>query len=117
MGLQDTRAGVTQAKVNNDASSLVFLEILALAIAIGIGTSSWRRGGGILLGGLPALSIPVPNIIFYLTMTATWPLVSYHIGSAVGQIGANYAIAAIAGLTSFGAHLAAIEWLEDMGRS
>ena len=41
MRIRDTRAGFTQAKFNEDASSFVIFEILVLAVAFGIGMQSW----------------------------------------------------------------------------
>ena len=48
-------------------------------------------------------------------MTAAWAVAGYHIGEEIGQDGANYVIAVIAGLISLGAHLGAIEWAGDIG--
>ena len=58
---------------------------------------------------------PVLNILFCIAMTAAWADAGFHIGEAVGQDGANYVIAIIAGLISLGAHLGAIECAEDLG--
>ena len=115
MTIQNTRAGFTQAQFNDDASSLVIFEVLLIAVAFGIGMQSWWWGGGIFLGGMIVMATPVLNILFCLAMTAAWAVAGFHIGEAIGQEGANYVIAIIAGLISLGAHLGAIEWTEDMG--
>ena len=115
MSIRTTRAGFSQAKFNDDASSLVVFEILLIAVAFGIGTQSWWWGGGIFLGGMIVMVAPILNILFCLAMTAAWAVAGFHIGEAIGQDGANYVIAIIAGLVSLGAHLGAIEWAEDMG--
>ena len=115
MTIRNTRAGFTQAQFNDDASSLVIFEILLIAVAFGIGMQSWWRGGGIFLGGMIVMATPVLNILFCLAMTAAWAVAGFHIGEAIGQEGANYVIAIIAGLISLGAHLGAIEWAEDIG--
>ena len=114
MTIRNTRAGFTQAQFNDDASSLVIFEILLIAVAFGIGMQSWWWGGGIFLGGMIVMVTPVLNILFCHAMTAAWTVAGYHIGEAIGQDGANYVIAAIAGLMSLGAHLGAIEWAEDI---
>ncbi len=116
MSIRDTRAGFTQAKFNEDAIGIVGLEIVALAIAVGIGKSSWWWGGGIFLGGMVIINIPVLNILFSLVMTAAWGLVGYVIGEAIGHEGANWVIGTLAGLVSLGAHLGAIEYAEDIAR-
>ena len=115
MAIRNTRAGFTQAKFNHDASSLIIFEILLIAVAFGVGLQSWWWGGGIFLGGMIVMVTPVLNILFCLAMTAAWAVAGFNIGEAIGQEGANYVIAIIAGLISLGAHLGAIEWAEDMG--
>ena len=115
MSIRDTRAGFTQARFNDDASSLVIFEILIIAVAFGIGMQSWWWGGGIFLGGMIVMVTPILNILFCLAMTAAWAVTGFHIGEAIGQEGANYVIAIISGLVSLGAHLGAIEWAEDLG--
>ena len=58
---------------------------------------------------------PVMNTLFCIAMMALWAVAGFHIGEAIGQEGANYVIAVIAGLISLGTHLGAIEWAEDLG--
>ena len=41
MPIRDTRAGFTQAKFNEDASSFIIFEILVIAVAFGIGMQRW----------------------------------------------------------------------------
>ena len=115
MTIRNTRAGFTQAQFNDDASSLVIIEILLIAVAFGIGMLSWWWGGVIFLGGMIVMATPVLNILFCLAMTAAWAVAGYHIGEVIGQDGANYIIAVIAGLTSLGAQPGDIKLGEDMG--
>ena len=114
MSIRDTRAGFTQAKFNDDASSLVIFEILVIAVAFGIGMKSWWWGGGIFLSGVIVMVTPIFNILFCLVITAAWAVTGFHIGKAIGHEGANYVIAIISGLISLGTHLGAIEWVEDL---
>jgi len=115
MSIRDTRAGFTQSRFNEDAMNLVALEITALAVAVGIGKSSWWWGGGRFIGCAMVLAIPGLNALFALALSAAWAGVGFAIGMAVNQNGANYVIAAIAGLASLGCHLGAIEWATDIG--
>ena len=50
----------------------------------------------------------VLNILFCIAMTTAWAVAVFDIGEAIGQDGANYFVATIAGLISLGAHLGAI---------
>jgi hypothetical protein len=77
-----------------------------------------RAGGGEVessLEGMIVMVTPILNILFCFAMTAAWGVAGFQIGKAIGQDGANYVIAIIAGLISLGAHLGAIEWAKDMG--
>ena len=114
MAIRNTRAGFSQAKLNDQASSLVIFEIIVIAVAFGIALQSWWWGGGIFLGGLFVISTPILNIIFCLMMTFAWAVVGYQIGDELGQEGANIVISIIFGLISLGAHLGAIQWAEDI---
>ena len=49
-------------------------------------------------------------------MTYIWGVIGYQIGEEIGQEGSNWMIAIIAALISLGAHLGAIEWVEDLNR-
>ena len=116
MSITDVRAGNSQSRFNDDASSLVFTEIAIIAIAIGIGMSSWWWFGGVFLGGAVIMAIPYLNILFALAISAAWGYVAYHIGNTIGQDGANVVLCIIAILVSLSLHLSAIEWTVDMGR-
>ena len=70
MAIRSTRAGFTQAKFNDDASSLVIFEIIVIAVAFGFGMQSWWWGGGIFLGGVIVMVTPILNILFCIAMTA-----------------------------------------------
>ena len=115
MSIRNTRAGFTQAKFNDDASSVVIFEILVIAVAFGIGMQSWWWGGGVFLAGVIVMSTPILNVVFCYAMSALWATAGFQIGNEIGQDGANYVIGILAGLISLGFHLGAIEWAQDMG--
>ena len=115
MSIRNTRAGFTQAKFNDDASSVVIFEILVIAVAFGIGMQSWWWGGGVFLAGVIVMSTPILNVVFCYAMSALWATAGFPIGNEIGQDGANYVIGILAGLISLGLHLGAIEWAQDMG--
>ena len=115
MNIRDTRAGMTQSRLNEDAMSIVGLEIAAIAVAVGIGKSSWWWGGGTFIGCAAILGIPGLNILFSIALSAIWAGIGFALGTGINQSGANYVIAAIAGLASLGFHLGAIEWASDIG--
>ena len=68
MSIRDKRAEFTQAKFNDDDSSLVIFEIIVIAIAFGIEMQRWWWGGGIFLGGMVVIVTLVINILFCITM-------------------------------------------------
>ena len=115
MKIRNTRTGFTQAQCNDDASSLVSFEILLIAVACEVGMQSWWWRGGIFLGGMIVMVTPVLYILFCLAMTAAWAVAGNHIGETIGQDGANYVIAIVAGLISLGAQPGDIKLGEEMG--
>ena len=117
ISIRDVRAGNSQSRYNDSAINFFIFELLVLSIAVGIGKSSWYWGGGTLLGGMIIIYIPIVNIFFSLLMTYVWGVIGYQIGEAIGQEGANWMIAIIAALISLGAHLGAMEWVQDINRT
>ena len=114
MSIRGTRAGVTQASFNEDAMGCFSLEVVALAIAVGIGKSSWWWGGGTFLLTLVVMATPGLNHLFSVGISFAWGLVGFSIGTAFKQQGADWVIAIISFVISLGIHLGAIQWAEDI---
>ena len=114
MSIRNTRAGFTQPKFNDDASSVVIFKILVIAVAFGIGMQIWRWGGGVFLEGVIVISTPILKVVFCYAMSTLWAAANFQIDNEIGQGGANHVTGILARLISVGFHLGAIKWAEDM---
>ena len=109
------RRGVTNAKFNEQMSSVLIYEIIAVAVAIGLITESWWWGGGAFLGLIVLVSIPSTGMIISMLFGVAWGAVGYFVGGALFGESASWVIAGIAGLCGYGANEAGRQYLEDLG--
>ena len=72
MSVGSTRKGVTQAKFNEDASNVIYAEILIISGIMGFSFSSWYVLGSMLIGLIICLNIPILNIIMSLFLSVLW---------------------------------------------
>lgn len=114
MNSGEVRKGVTQAKFNADYANVVFGEIGLIAIAVGVYCQSWYVFGGVLLGLICTMMIPLLNIILAITLSVIWGGIGYEIGTFFSTQ-ASYVICGLSFLSGIGIHLAAIEWSKDIG--
>ena len=138
MAVGSTRKGVTQAKFNDDASNFVFAEIGILSGVVGYYYSDWYIFGGMLVGLIICLYIPIINIFMGLGLSVLWALVGaaitcffqdiniqnptdifdltdiYEFLAVLFSTPASQIIGGILFLSSLGMHLATIEWTRDL---
>ena len=131
MSAGSTRKGFTQAKFNEDLSNLIYGEITILSAVAGFYFSSWYIFGGMVVGLIVCLLIPVVNIITGVILSCLWAIVGATLVAAFQQpdievsSSLQYLIAIfstpasqiIGGslfLFGLGAHLGAIEWTRDV---
>ena len=135
MSVGATRKGFTQAKFNEDAVNIIFGEILILSCSAGFYYSSWYVFGGMVIGLIVCMYIPVINIIMGLGLSCLWAIMGatvvcffqdVQISDITDFIGflttvfstpASQVIGGILFLSGLGAHLGAIEWARDVGDS
>ena len=135
MGVGATRKGFTQAKFNEEASNLIFGEIFILSGAVGFYYSDWYIFGGMIIGLIVCMFIPVINIIMGVILSFLWAIAGatgacffqdVHISepsnvieilSTVFSTPASQVIGGILFLSGLGLHLGAIEWTRDVGDS
>ena len=134
MSSGDTRKGFTQANFNSDAFNIVAAEILFISVAVGYAMSSWYVFGGLLVGMIIALMIPVINILMLILMSILWSFVAgilmlafyYDLdteNNSFSNITSIYdmfsypgcvVVAGLVFVMSVGAHLGAIEYGKDL---
>ena len=135
MSVGSTRKGFTQAKFNDDAVNIIIGEIFVLSCAAGFYYSSWYVFGGMVIGLMVCMYVPVINIIMGLVLSCLWAItgatvvcffqdvkisdISDFIGflTTVFSTPASQVIGGILFLSGLGAHLGAIEWARDVGDS
>jgi hypothetical protein len=141
MSVGFTRKGVTQARFNDDASNFVFAEIGILSGVVGYHYGDWYIFGGMLVGLIICLYIPIINIFMGLGLSVLWGLIGAAITCFFQDINiqnptdifeftdiyeylvvlfstpASQIIGGILFLSSLGMHLATIEWTRDVADS
>ena len=108
------RKGVTDAKVNEEAASVVVGEILLLSVCAGLASSSWWCFGGAFI--VLIIIIAVPQLTWI--MSVFWSGLGYWFGKVVIEdIGAAVILSAIFGGGSYLIHRAARQHAQDIGTS
>lgn len=133
MSIASTRKGFTQAKFNEDASNVIFGEIFIISAAIGFYFSSWYIFGGLIIGLIVCMLIPVINIIMGVVLSFLWAVMGasmicffqdVNLGDptnflaflgSVFSTSASQVVGALLFLSGIGLHLGAIEWTRDVG--
>lgn len=114
MGYKDVRRGNTQADFNEGASTFLFGEIIIISIITGLATFNWVVFGIILLV-LSALTwFRIGAIFLTIILTLCWAIIGFIIGMFLGGVIGGIVFGIIALLSSGGAHLGAVEWMDDM---
>ena len=108
------RRGMTNAKFNEEMSSVFVVEVLIVAIVIGVAASSWWWFGGTLLGLIALSSIPSIGTVICYVFGFAWGFIGYYIGTLFFGESAGWVIGAVAGLCGIGVNLAGRQYFEDL---
>ena len=132
MEVGSTRKGITQAKFNENASNIIFGEIVILSGVVGYYYSDWYIFGGMLVGLIICLYIPIINIFVGFFLSILWALIGAAITCYFKDINLQYSsdslellgrlfstpatqvIGGICFLSGLGLHLGTIEWTRDL---
>lgn len=114
MSANDVRKGVTNARFNEKNSNILFLEIIAIAVAAGAGTESWWVFGGVFIALTGGLYIRVIAIPLMVVLSCFWGLIGYGIGSAADSTGAAVVLGILGFLMGLGVHFSALQWAKDI---
>ena len=74
MSVGSTRKGFTQAKFNDEVSNVIFGEIFILSGAVGFYYSNWYIFGGMIIGLIVCMFIPIINIIMGVVLSCLWAI-------------------------------------------
>jgi hypothetical protein len=113
MGTSNVRKGITQAHFNEQQLGIIAIEIFIIASFTGWQYKDWYVFGGVFLGLIIAMYIPIINILLALVLSIGWGGIGYFLGNLLSQ-DAAYVIGGLALLAGLGVHIAAIEWVRDI---
>ena len=117
MSIQDTRAGNSQSRQNENAFSLVMFEFILIAITVGVFTSSWVWGGLTFLLFLAVLCMENAGKAIAPLAAIAWGYLGYLIGGYFGGTSAAFVVGIIFFAISFGLHIQAFEHAGDLSRA
>ena len=86
MSIGSTRKGITQAKFNEDTSNIIYVEFLIISGALGFHYSDWYVFGGMFIGVIVCMFIPVINILIGIVLSTLWALIGAIIVSSFQDI-------------------------------
>jgi len=72
MSVSSVRKSVSQAKFNEDASNVIYGEIIIISGIIGFSFNSWYVFGSMIISMCICLHIPIVNIIMSLLLSFLW---------------------------------------------
>ena len=116
----DVRKGITEAKLNESQSGLIFMEHLLVSILLGVACHfhfhkwGWWVFGGAYIGGFCLLLNSFFARLFSLACSIGWGYLGYLLGMAFKSFPAAVVLAIIFFLISFGLHLADLQWMQDV---
>lgn len=139
MTTQNVRRGVTNARFNENAFAYIAIEILLFSIIVGAAFSSWWIFGGIFVGSVLCIYLPIVNWVFSVVASLFWCVfwgaivclfsgcdISFgdastiweHVDNIIGIFhhSGPLIVGLIAFLASLGLHIAAIEYGKDLGQ-
>ena len=115
MPIENVRAGITQAKFNEDAWNFLGFELVIVSIFAGIYYSSWYIFAGVLLSLFVVLLIKPLAIILVIVLSGIWAFLGYQLASILSWgDGAGFVVGGLAFLTTLGMHIGAIEYARDL---
>lgn len=110
------RTGVSQAEITNSASDKLYSEIIFFAIAMGFFFGSWYLFGGVLVGLIVAIYVPILRIIVLAFFAILWGVIGAYIGFKTMHQEASIVLGIIGLILGAITHMNALIWLDDMRR-
>jgi len=108
------RARNTQSKQNEGAFTLVMLEIIMFAIAVGVFNSSWIWGGATFFLAMLLMSTAHASKAVPPLAAIAWGYIGYVIGGFFGSTNAAAMMGLLFAAISYGLHLQALEHFIDL---
>ncbi len=109
------RAGVVNARLNEQSANVVIGEFVLISVAIGLWAGSWLAGGGTLLALMCLMAIPALSRVLAVLLGIGWGAAGVAIGQFFGSTGASIVLGIIGLLGGIGGHLNAAQYVRDLG--
>lgn len=111
----DVRIANTQAEWNKENSNALPIQIIIIAIVIGIATKSWWIGAGVFMGVGFLLFIPYVGQLVCAILALLYAYIAYLLGSHFFSNDAGWVIAIFVGLGTLATNLSSRQWFNDIG--
>lgn len=113
-GSAAVRKGMTQAKFNDENSSIMIGEMMLISAVAGLAASSWWWFGGVFLGFVVAMSIrPLAKVLAFV-LSLGWGIVGYGIGMVFDSQAASVVLGLLGFMCGIGMHMSALQWFQDI---
>jgi hypothetical protein len=112
---EEVRRGVSQADLNASMADVVYWELIAIAILLGLAKKSWWVFGSTYLGLTVCMVIRPLALLLAGLFTLAWGALGWGIGEKLVQkSGAPLVLALLCGVIAAGIHFSAVEWTHDV---
>lgn len=114
MNKQDIRSALGQHEMNDKNAGKLSLQIIIVAIALGLWSHSWWIFGIVLIGMFFGLRNKKISRVIGITLSLCWALVGMLIGSAFDSFAAVIVLGILAFLLGLGTNMSGLQWFRDV---
>lgn len=115
MNDKDVRKGMTQAKFNEEAGTLLYVQVVIISIGAGLLTGSWFVFLFALIGLIAALLNKKTAVLCVIAFSIGWGVIGWNIGSFFfGSAGASIVLSIIGFVAGLGSNFAGMEHAHDI---
>ncbi|GAA0715547.1 hypothetical protein GCM10008904_32540 [Paraclostridium ghonii] len=116
MNKQDIRSALGQYEINDKNAGKLSLQIIIVAIALGLWAHSWWIFGIVLIGMFFSLRNKKISRVIVITLSLCWGLVGMLIGAAFDSFAAVVVLGILAFLVGLGINISGLQWFTDSYR-
>lgn len=114
--IDEVRSGIVQEKYHSNNWGILSVEILLLAIGLGMAYRSWYVFGGVFFGLIILFSIPIISGILSILFSISWGFCGWNIGKMFNSLEASVVLGAISFCFGLAVHSSALVFLSDLTR-
>ncbi|MBY0543964.1 MAG: hypothetical protein K2Q14_00265 [Gammaproteobacteria bacterium] len=114
--LEKQRSSIVQAHFNENYFGWLSLQLIAVAIILGVYTRSWIIFACAFLGLLILISIPIIRTIIGIALAVLFGILSYGLGHTYWGISAGCVMGILTFIIVLGINWSGIEYMKDLNR-